>query len=752
MTFFTAVSNTDPYYPAAMAEMLEHIPVGIMQVDNDLHISYVNAAIYKTFMHPGQNLLGVILWDAFPGLRGSIFEETYYKVKESGKPIQFGAAYSPLKLWLEILATPTDDGMTIAITNVSQEKRLEDSRRTSEATLNAFLDASPDAALLLDRDGEVLAANQLAVERMKTTHQALIGSNGYASLPIELAEELRKHQQQVIIDNMPSTYESYSENCFYENTLVPVKNDQGIISRIAIFSRDITERKKHEAELEAAYAVAEEERNRLSAVMEALPIGLVITDENGGVVSSNGMDKQIWGTRPPTESIADYTEYQAWWVADNKPVAPDEWASALTLRTGEAVIGQILKILRFDGSTGVILNSAAPIQNNDGEIIGSAVAIEDITELHLAQQSLEHERALMMTIIENLPVPLALLNAQGEVFNGNESFRALLKRHQLNDINDIKFLDPLSKLPVPWEETPLASALNGETIRSQELLIASSEADVTPIMLNATPVIFNDQIATVVAVFQDITSLKELDHAKDQFLTVLSHELQTPLTNILGYVDLAMVSDTLEMYRKTIPVIERNSKRQARLVNELLDMSKLLQGRPECNPRVIDLCQLTKNTIDMMQINANQAGLELVFNPVQQELAVFVDEKRIAECIEHLISNSIKFTPYGGRIEISCNALPHAVQLTISDNGRGIRPDQLPNLFQPFQQLTRDETTGGLGLGLAIIHGYISWHGGTITAHSEGLNQGCRIVITLPLNSYETQQQITQRQCAIVRK
>ncbi len=147
------------------------------------------------------------------------------------------------------------------------------------------------------------------------------------------------------------------------------------------------------SELETAKKLAEGKRRWLAAVMEALPIGIAITDVRGGTIQSNRAYEQVWGEpRPETQSVEDYAAYKAWWADTGKPVEPEEWASALAVRTGETVTGQLMKIRRFDDATAFVINSASPVRDADGNIIGCAVAIQDITELKRVEASLLESR------------------------------------------------------------------------------------------------------------------------------------------------------------------------------------------------------------------------------------------------------------------------------------------------------------------------------------------------------------------------
>lgn len=148
------------------------------------------------------------------------------------------------------------------------------------------------------------------------------------------------------------------------------------------------------AELVLAKARLESEKRLLTAVLEALPVGVAITDTNGGTLQTNAVYERIWGgPRPETRFVEDYVAYKAWWEATGEPVAPEEWASAIAIRKGEVAVGQVMRLQRFDGSEIFVINSASPVYDNQGNIVGSAVAIQDITELKRAGLALyERER------------------------------------------------------------------------------------------------------------------------------------------------------------------------------------------------------------------------------------------------------------------------------------------------------------------------------------------------------------------------
>jgi PAS domain S-box-containing protein len=175
-------------------------------------------------------------------------------------------------------------------------------------------------------------------------------------------------------------------------------DESGKPLRVGGTVQDVTERKMAAEALEAAKDEAEHEKQRMEAMMEALPVGVVIMDQRGGIVRYNNTFRKLWsgrykGNLPPVRSVNDYVLYQAWWPDSGRPVRPEEWGAARALKRGEGVVAQMLEIRRFDGTNGFIIHNAAPIIDSSGKIIGAAVAIQDITELRQTQDALRENEA-----------------------------------------------------------------------------------------------------------------------------------------------------------------------------------------------------------------------------------------------------------------------------------------------------------------------------------------------------------------------
>jgi PAS domain S-box-containing protein len=222
---------------------------------------------------------------------------------------------------------------------------------------------------------------------------------------------------------------------------------------------------------------------------------------------------------------------------------------------------------------------------------------------------------------------------------------------------------------------------------------------------------------------------------KDEFLAVLSHELRSPLNPILGWTKLLQTRKLDETKTaEALATIERNARVQTQLIDDLLDVAKILRGKLSLNVNSVNLSSAIEAAIDTVRTAAVAKSISL--HPVLPNIGqVSGDAARLQQIVWNLLSNAIKFTPNGGRVDIQLDRVGNQAEITVRDTGRGINPDFLPHIFESFRQedgsITRQY--GGLGLGLAIVRQLVEAHGGTITADSPGEGLGAAFTVRLPL-------------------
>ena len=225
------------------------------------------------------------------------------------------------------------------------------------------------------------------------------------------------------------------------------------------------------------------------------------------------------------------------------------------------------------------------------------------------------------------------------------------------------------------------------------------------------------------------------NRSKDEFLSTVSHELRTPLNAMLGWAAM-LRSGSLEPSRTTraLEAIYNNATRQAHLIEELLDVSRIVAGRASLDLQEFDLAESLRGTAEAIMPLAEGQGVELRVEPAPA-VAVMADPRRLEQVFLNLLTNALKFTPAGGRITVDISVVGASVDVRVADTGRGIDPEFLPHVFERFRQA--DSTTarrvGGLGLGLFIARHLVEAQGGTIRAQSEGVGRGATVVVSLPI-------------------
>ena len=221
---------------------------------------------------------------------------------------------------------------------------------------------------------------------------------------------------------------------------------------------------------------------------------------------------------------------------------------------------------------------------------------------------------------------------------------------------------------------------------------------------------------------------------KDEFLSTLSHELRTPLNAILGWAQL-LHGKGGEQLTHGLHVIERNARAQAQLVEDLLDMSRIISGKMRLDVQRIELHDLLRAAIETVRYSAEAKGvrLEVILDPVAT--MVRGDATRLQQCVWNLLSNAIKFTPRGGKVQVALERVNSHIEIVVSDTGDGIAPEFLPHVFERFRQAdaSTTRTRGGLGLGLAITKQLVELHGGFIRVKSPGIGRGSTFAIAMPL-------------------
>jgi PAS domain S-box-containing protein len=309
-------------------------------------------------------------------------------------------------------------------------------------------------------------------------------------------------------------------------------------------------------------------------------------------------------------------------------------------------------------------------------------------------------------------------------------------------------------------ENPVVRALREGVVvgLANHTLLVSRQGGVTPIDDSAAPIRSREgRTLGVVLVFRDVTERKRADRerevlldreresrysaesanrAKDSFLATVSHELRTPLGVILGWAGILRAGNAdARTVERAAEILERNARAQAKLIDDMLDISRIVSGKFQIEPVEIDPGRVVAAAVESLRPAAEEKGLDLGLTVTPVPGPVIADPERLQQIVSNLLSNAIKFSAKGGKVAVTLGAVEDRLRIEIRDEGVGIDPLRLPHVFERFWQADISATRrhGGLGLGLAIVRHLVEMHGGRVTAQSRGEGYGATFTVELPL-------------------
>ncbi len=259
---------------------------------------------------------------------------------------------------------------------------------------------------------------------------------------------------------------------------------------------------------------------------------------------------------------------------------------------------------------------------------------------------------------------------------------------------------------------------------------------------------FNDMLVQIEARDYELqhraTELVKANRTKDEFLATLSHELRTPLNSILGWAILMQGGKlTPDRERTALQAIERNARLQSRLIEDLLDVSRIISGKFTLDSTDVSLRPVVESAVEIIRPIAESKQIQILTDCSDELLHISGDAPRLQQAVWNLLSNAVKFSNDGGTVAVRLHRTEEHAEISVTDNGIGIDPDFLPYVFERFRQADGSSTRsyGGLGLGLAIVRHIVEMHGGVVRAESRGKGRGATFTIMLPLLKKEHRDQ-----------
>jgi two-component system, chemotaxis family, CheB/CheR fusion protein len=488
---------------------------------------------------------------------------------------------------------------------------------------------------------------------------------------------------------------------------------------------------------------AEVSRHELEDFLENATVGLHWVAADGTI---------LWANRAELEMLGySRDEYIGRHIADfhvDQPVI-DDILKRLTCR--ETLRAYEARLRCKDGTIKHVLIDSSVMFDQD-KFIHTRCFTRDNTDRHRAEEALRHSESRFRSLIEQSPLSTQIYSPDGQPLQSNKAWERLfgvtmadikgynilsdpeLEKHGVLELIRRGFAGEVVHIP-PIPYVPDRGMYKGQERWTGATLYPVKDQ--------------HGAIREIVLIHEDITERKRTEmalqrakeeaeaanHAKDQFLAVLSHELRTPLTPVLAAVwALETQSDLPRAVRADLEMIRRNVELETRLIDDLLDLTRITKGKLQLNLEAIDLREAINRVVEICNEDIVAKELLLMVDLPARGCYARADSARLQQVLWNLIKNAVKFTPPGGKITIRASCDHTFVAVSVSDTGVGIEPQSMPRIFRPFEQGTWEtrHQFGGLGLGLTISKALTELHGGTLEVHSAGKDQGTTFTVRIP--------------------
>jgi PAS domain S-box-containing protein len=746
-----------------ISQILESMTDAFVSLDRDWRIIYQNAAGERINGKSRSEILGKTHWEVWSASVGTNVERQYRKAVAEQIPVHFEHHYfEPPRYdsWLEIHAYPSPQGLGVFYRDITAAKQIEAERQRSE---NALMQSEEKFRQLANAMPQIVWTTDAVGELEYVSDQWF----HYTGLTLEQTRDRDQVTQfmhpddvQVNIDQWKialATEAPYQAEFrlkraadgiyhWYLARAVPIKNEQGQVVHWYGTSTDIHDQKLVELQIQQS-------NDRFELAAKAVRGMIYDVDvQTGFVARTEGLTRILGYSLTEAEPTLD------WW---DQQIHPDDLQQCQA--EGQAQKDQSdryrveYRIRHKQGHYVYVQDQGLVERNADGKpvrIVGSTIDVSEAKQTEIAlRQSEERYRYL----VESVPQIIWTADPNGILLDVNQrwlDFTGLtLSQVQIEGWQLLIHPDDLAKLSECWQAAQQSGEqyqaegrmrqANGEYRWHLHRAIAAKNELGQPIKWFGTATNIDEQKQLEHErdriLQQEHAARAEAERAnrmKDDFLAVLSHELRTPLNPILGWAKLLRTGKvTPDKYEAAFETIERNAKLQTQLIEDLLDISRILQGKLVLSIYPVDLTFMITAAQETVRLaaDAKRIKIQTVFEP--NVGTVPGDSARLQQVVWNLLSNAIKFTPEGGHVDVRLTQTSTHANIEISDTGKGISGEFLPYVFDYFRQADGATTRkfGGLGLGLAIARQIVDLHGGKVFAASDGEGQGATFTVQLPL-------------------
>jgi PAS domain S-box-containing protein len=505
-----------------------------------------------------------------------------------------------------------------------------------------------------------------------------------------------------------------------DDSAAPIFEGNGRVAGVVLVFRDVAEKRQ-----------AEELKAKLAAIIESSDDIIVSKDLHGIINGWNRGAEEILGYTAP-EVIGKHVSM----------LMPEGYLEDTEKILGRVAHGKRIehyetKRRRKDGKIIDVSLTVSPIRNAYGEIVGASKVGRDITE----KRRTEELREQLAAIVASSDDMIVSKNLDGVILSWNRGAERILGYTAEEIVGK-----PVSLLMPPEQAEDYAKILSqirqGKAVDHYETRRRRKDGSIVDISLTVSPI--RDADGNVIGaskIGRDITrqklleaERKEADRRKDEFLAMLAHELRNPLASINGAVQLFGRLETEEDLEWAKDVVQRQVSHLARLIDDLLDVSRITRGKIGLRKEIVDVSPIVASAVETVRSLMEERKHELSVSLAAGSLRVEADPMRVEQILVNLLTNAAKYTDAGGRISLTIRRTGDELAISVRDTGIGISAELLPRIFELFVQGDRSiaRTEGGLGIGLTLVHKLAEMHDGSVTALSEGPGKGSEFIVRLP--------------------
>jgi PAS domain S-box-containing protein len=615
-------------------------------------------------------------------------------------------------------------------------RSAEQLARRNEALQKVTFASMGDAAIITDNAARVTGLNPIASALCGWSEQDALGRpldevlklvNETTRQPVENpVNKVIAHGHIVGLANHTILIARNGSERPIDDSAAPIRDDHGQIIGVVMVFRDVTQRRAAEIALE-----------RLAAIVESSDDAIIGKDLNGVVTSWNKGAEQIFGyTR------AEMVGRSVTVLIPSDRIGEEEEILAKLRQGGKIDHYETVRKTK-DGRLIDMSISVSPLRDTSDEIVGASKIARDITSQKETELARRESHGRFTTFMQALPGLAWIKDLQGRyVFVNDAAADAFGQaREKLYGMTDDELFD--AETADQFKAHDRQALANSHGIEVIESL--THEDGVHNSVVSKFPIPGSDgEAAFIGGVAIDITdrmraeeALRQADRKKDEFLATLAHELRNPLAPIRNATKLLqdMHIDN-DIVRAALDMLERQSRQMVRLIDDLLDVSRISRGKIELREERVELAIIVTQALDAARPFCDQMNHQLSVRLPTEPIYLTADSIRLAQVLGNLLNNACKFTPKGGAIRLSVERDNQDAVIRVSDNGIGIPSDKLPHIFDMFSQLdtSLERSQGGLGIGLSLVKSLVELHGGRVEARSEGIGRGSEFVVHLPID------------------